>query len=464
MRVSTRGTLLAVGLIVLVGVTLDRGRPESADALSAADVAARRCCGTGRAGRLRRRRTAVEPRPGRAVGCDRHRPRHRDAALLDRQRPQPRHAGDDCGRRDPQRRRQRTLTVGVPGGVDANRKFPIAMTYPGAPRIAPDEEVFLFLVRADDEVAQSYAMTGFSQGKFSIESAAGRRFAFVCRAAEQERSRGRRARAALGLQGRNPQLSAVGEEAQMTIHTRSSRRISVCVPRADSRRRHRHTRRRRARDVRHHRPNGRRRSPARSSRGSSGSSGTRERSRSSTASTPRSTRSRTRSGPRSSRSPRRGRSCRRRSTPGTTSRRRSSTCASRARRPTPAARLRHGQRADVPHRGELRAPSPRRPRSTLIEDATFVDGDHIDNDGDSDVSSAISGRRPTSTATATSSSRRASTRPGRSSTTTSSSTPRRPTASASRSATRRRHRDALGGSAGTSPSTSSAIRTACRTR
>jgi hypothetical protein len=65
------------------------------------------------------------------------------------------------------------LTVTLPGGVDANRKFPIAMSYPGAPRISPNEEVFLFLVRADDEVAQSYAVTGFSQGKFSIESAAG---------------------------------------------------------------------------------------------------------------------------------------------------------------------------------------------------------------------------------------------------------------------------------------------------
>ena len=65
-----------------------------------------------------------------------------------------------------------TVTVALPGGVDANRQFPIAMTYPGAPRIAPDEEVLLFLVRADDEVAQSYSVTGFSQGKFAVESGA----------------------------------------------------------------------------------------------------------------------------------------------------------------------------------------------------------------------------------------------------------------------------------------------------
>jgi len=60
-----------------------------------------------------------------------------------------------------------TVTVVLPGGVDANRKFPIAMTYPGAPRINPSEDVFLFLTR-DDEVSGGYAITGFSQGKFSI--------------------------------------------------------------------------------------------------------------------------------------------------------------------------------------------------------------------------------------------------------------------------------------------------------
>jgi hypothetical protein len=59
-----------------------------------------------------------------------------------------------------------TLTVVVPGGVDANRKIPIAMTYPGAPRLTPGEGVFLFL-NANGEVG-GYDITGFSQGKFSI--------------------------------------------------------------------------------------------------------------------------------------------------------------------------------------------------------------------------------------------------------------------------------------------------------
>jgi hypothetical protein len=60
-----------------------------------------------------------------------------------------------------------TLTVVLPGGVDANRKIPIAMTYPGAPRLTPGEDVFLFL-NTDSDVGGGYNVTGFSQGKFSI--------------------------------------------------------------------------------------------------------------------------------------------------------------------------------------------------------------------------------------------------------------------------------------------------------
>ena len=60
-----------------------------------------------------------------------------------------------------------TITVALPGGIDANRAVPIAMTYPGAPRITPGEDVFLFLT-SNNEVAGSYTVAGFSQGKFSI--------------------------------------------------------------------------------------------------------------------------------------------------------------------------------------------------------------------------------------------------------------------------------------------------------
>jgi len=59
------------------------------------------------------------------------------------------------------------LTVVLPGGVDANRKIPIAMTYPGAPQMRTGENVFLFLT-SDSEVGGGYNVAGFAQGKFSI--------------------------------------------------------------------------------------------------------------------------------------------------------------------------------------------------------------------------------------------------------------------------------------------------------
>jgi hypothetical protein len=56
----------------------------------------------------------------------------------------------------------------LPGGVDTNRKFPVAMSYPGAPRLTPGENVFLFLTNDTD--LGGYTVAGFSQGKFSIVS------------------------------------------------------------------------------------------------------------------------------------------------------------------------------------------------------------------------------------------------------------------------------------------------------
>jgi len=63
-----------------------------------------------------------------------------------------------------------TLTVELPGGIDANRKAPIAMTYAGAPQISLDENVFLFLI-GPDEGSNSYSVMGFAQGKFSVGKA-----------------------------------------------------------------------------------------------------------------------------------------------------------------------------------------------------------------------------------------------------------------------------------------------------
>jgi len=66
-----------------------------------------------------------------------------------------------------------TITVSLPGGVDAKRKFPVAMTYPAAPRVGPSEEMFLFLTAGDEATEGAYAISGFSQGKFSIVQEAG---------------------------------------------------------------------------------------------------------------------------------------------------------------------------------------------------------------------------------------------------------------------------------------------------
>jgi hypothetical protein len=60
------------------------------------------------------------------------------------------------------------VTVALPGGIDVNRKIPVSMTYPGAARMAAREDVLLFLVNANDQVAGTYAVLGLAQGKFSI--------------------------------------------------------------------------------------------------------------------------------------------------------------------------------------------------------------------------------------------------------------------------------------------------------
>lgn len=58
------------------------------------------------------------------------------------------------------------LEVLLPGGTDASRRVKVAMTYPGAPTLHGDEQVFLFLTRSDD--VGGYIVSGFAQGKFSI--------------------------------------------------------------------------------------------------------------------------------------------------------------------------------------------------------------------------------------------------------------------------------------------------------
>ena len=60
-----------------------------------------------------------------------------------------------------------TVTVVLPGGVDTRRRVPVAVTWPGAPAMAPGEDVLLFL-NDYPQVADGFAVAGFSQGKFSI--------------------------------------------------------------------------------------------------------------------------------------------------------------------------------------------------------------------------------------------------------------------------------------------------------
>jgi hypothetical protein len=60
-----------------------------------------------------------------------------------------------------------TVTVVLPGGIDATRRIKVASTWVGAPTIRPREDVFLFLTRGE-ALPGAYVVMGFSQGKLSI--------------------------------------------------------------------------------------------------------------------------------------------------------------------------------------------------------------------------------------------------------------------------------------------------------
>jgi hypothetical protein len=59
-----------------------------------------------------------------------------------------------------------SVQVLLPGGIDANRRIPIAMSVAGAPSMRQNEDVFLFLDYSSD--LGGYMVSGFAQGKFSI--------------------------------------------------------------------------------------------------------------------------------------------------------------------------------------------------------------------------------------------------------------------------------------------------------
>jgi hypothetical protein len=85
------------------------------------------------------------------------------------------------------------MTVILPGGVDLDRRIPIAMTVPAAPEILKQEDVLLFL-NPEDLVAGSYSIVGFSQGKLTVVDGPGGE-----KVATQDLS-------ALSLQGRDGSL------------------------------------------------------------------------------------------------------------------------------------------------------------------------------------------------------------------------------------------------------------------
>ncbi len=64
------------------------------------------------------------------------------------------------------------VTVAIPGGVDLDRPVPIAMNYPGAPVIAPGQEVVLLLEPFSLEDG-AFAVIGYSQGKLEVSASSG---------------------------------------------------------------------------------------------------------------------------------------------------------------------------------------------------------------------------------------------------------------------------------------------------
>ncbi|MEM1248510.1 MAG: hypothetical protein AAGK22_19190, partial [Acidobacteriota bacterium] len=63
---------------------------------------------------------------------------------------------------------KKTIHIVVPGGADANRKFPVATVYPGAPIFMPNERAVLLLDEMSGQFQGAYSVVGFNQGRFTI--------------------------------------------------------------------------------------------------------------------------------------------------------------------------------------------------------------------------------------------------------------------------------------------------------
>ncbi|MEM9406315.1 MAG: hypothetical protein AAGA81_09790 [Acidobacteriota bacterium] len=60
------------------------------------------------------------------------------------------------------------VEVVVPGGADANRKFPVATVWPGAPIFSPNERALLMLDQLPLLYEGAYSVVGFNQGRFTV--------------------------------------------------------------------------------------------------------------------------------------------------------------------------------------------------------------------------------------------------------------------------------------------------------
>lgn len=80
----------------------------------------------------------------------------------------------------------REMTLVIPGGIDANRPVPVAVTWPGAPTVMPNDEVLLFLEQSTP-VKDGYRIVGYSQGKYSVvRDALGRTLASASRGMQSD--------------------------------------------------------------------------------------------------------------------------------------------------------------------------------------------------------------------------------------------------------------------------------------
>lgn len=60
------------------------------------------------------------------------------------------------------------IVVSVPGGVDMNRRVPIARIVPGAPVLVANQQVLLMLRRSTGTQGTDYSVVGFNQGVVGI--------------------------------------------------------------------------------------------------------------------------------------------------------------------------------------------------------------------------------------------------------------------------------------------------------